>query len=171
MNEPQKPPGGAVIRTCTVEAVVASAILVAGVTVLVESWRLGARWTDEGPGAGYFPFYIALVMSASSLGILVKALRSRRQDRDVFVDRVQLRRVLQVLLPAVVYVMAVQVLGLYVASTAYIAVFMVVLGRYSWLRSIVVGVCINALFFLMFEVWFKVPLFKGMLDPTRFLGY
>jgi hypothetical protein len=25
--------------------------------------------------------------------------------------------------------------------------------------------------FLMFEVWFKVPLFKGTLDPLSFLGY
>jgi hypothetical protein len=27
------------------------------------------------------------------------------------------------------------------------------------------------LFFAMFEVWFKVPLFKGALNPTGFLGY
>jgi hypothetical protein len=24
---------------------------------------------------------------------------------------------------------------------------------------------------VMFEVWFKVPLYKGALDPLRFLGY
>jgi len=34
-----------------------------------------------------------------------------------------------------------------------------------------VGLVINALFFLMFEVWFKVPLFKGVLNPLGFLGY
>jgi hypothetical protein len=28
-----------------------------------------------------------------------------------------------------------------------------------------------AAFFGMFEVWFKVPLFKGALDPLAFLGY
>ena len=27
------------------------------------------------------------------------------------------------------------------------------------------------LFFVMFEVWFKVPLFKGSLEPLRFLGF
>jgi hypothetical protein len=32
-------------------------------------------------------------------------------------------------------------------------------------------VVVNAVFFLMFEVWFKVPLYKGTLDPLRFLGY
>ena len=30
---------------------------------------------------------------------------------------------------------------------------------------------INALFFVMFEVWFKVPLYKGALEPLAFLGY
>jgi hypothetical protein len=34
-----------------------------------------------------------------------------------------------------------------------------------------VGVALNALFFMMFEVWFKVPLFKGVLNPLGFLGY
>jgi hypothetical protein len=67
--------------------------------------------------------------------------------------------------------LAVQLLGFYVASTGYIALFMVALGGYPWLRSIIVGVATNVLFFLMFEVWFKVPLFKGMLDPTRSLGF
>ena len=35
----------------------------------------------------------------------------------------------------------------------------------------VVGVAVNVSFFLMFEVWFKVPLFKGNFDPLQFLGY
>ena len=81
------------------------------------------------------------------------------------------KRVLSVLVPAAIYVLAVQFIGLYVASAIYIAVFMVWLGRYSWWKSVVVGVVISALFFLMFEVWFKVPLFKGVLDPLGFLGY
>jgi hypothetical protein len=45
------------------------------------------------------------------------------------------------------------------------------LGKYSWTKSIAVGVLVNVTFFLMFEVWFKVPLWKGDLDPLRFLGY
>ena len=35
----------------------------------------------------------------------------------------------------------------------------------------ILGVIVIAVFFLMFEVWFKVPLYKGMLEPLRFLGY
>jgi hypothetical protein len=62
-------------------------------------------------------------------------------------------------------------LGQYIASAIFIALFMVWLGKYSWLKSVVVGLAVNALFFAMFEVWFKVPLFKGALDLLAFLGY
>jgi hypothetical protein len=78
---------------------------------------------------------------------------------------------MSVLIPATVYVLAVQFLGLYVASAIYIALFMIILGKYSWVKSVVAALVVNTVFFLMFEVWFKVPLFKGSLDPLRFLGY
>jgi hypothetical protein len=154
-----------------VEAVVAFLILVMGVVVATGSWELGARWTSDGPGSGYFPFYIGLILCISGAGTMLQALFSKNRNTEIFVDRVQLRRVLSVLIPAVVYVLAVQLVGLYVASAVYIALFMIVLGDYSPLRSAIVAVVVNTLFFLMFEVWFKVPLFKGMFNPLGFLGY
>jgi hypothetical protein len=98
-------------------------------------------------------------------------LFGKAKNTGAFVDHVQLRRVLQVFIPALIYVGAVQVLGIYVASAVYIALFMVYLGEFSWLKSSVAAVFINVVFFLMFEVWFKVPLFKGTLNPLAFLGY
>jgi hypothetical protein len=171
MTDSKQPVPSDGIRNVSVEAVVAAVILLFGLVTAVESWRLGARWTDDGPGAGYFPFYIGLVICFASIGILVKALRARGSDTEVFVDRESLRRVLQVLIPAALYVLAVQFIGIYVASALYIALFMVLLGKYAWPRSLLVGMGVCVVFFLMFEVWFKVPLFKGALNPTGFLGY
>jgi hypothetical protein len=171
MTDPTQPTESDGIRTVSVEAVVAAIILLFGLVTAFESWRLGARWTDDGPGAGYFPFYIGLVICFASAGILIKALRTRTSDTAVFVDRPSLRRVLQVLIPAALYVLAVQFIGIYVASALYIALFMVLLGKYGWLRSLIVGAVVSIVFFFMFEVWFKVPLFKGALNPTGFLGY
>ena len=37
--------------------------------------------------------------------------------------------------------------------------------------GVITGIAVNAFFFVLFEVWFKVPLFKGTLEPLRFLGY
>jgi hypothetical protein len=159
------------VATNRVEAIVAALLLVFGAVIMVESRKLGAGWTSDGPGAGYFPFYIGLILVIASAGTLVLALVGKHRNTGAFVDREQLKRVLQVLLPAAVYVAVVSYLGLYVASAIYIALFMALLGHYPWLKSVLTGVAVNALMFAMFEVWFKVPLFKGRLDPLAFLGY
>ncbi len=83
----------------------------------------------------------------------------------------QLGRVLSVLLPALVYVLGIVFLGIYVASAIYISLFMIVLGKYSMPKSVLLGVAVSAFFFVLFEVWFKVPLFKGKFEPLSFLGY
>ena len=172
MNNEENTEGtGAGIATCYVEAVVAALLLVVGIVVIVESRRLGAGWTTDGPGSGYFPFIIGVIIAVSSVGMLYQSLLSKNKNTKVFVDTVQIKRVMSVLLPATVYVFAVNFLGLYVASAIYIALFMIILGKYSWVKSIVAALAVNTLFFFMFEVWFKVPLFKGSLDPLRFLGY
>ena len=159
------------VATYVVEAVVAALLLVIGLVVVFEARKLGAGWTSDGPGSGYFPFFIGVIITISGAGILYQALLGKNRNTEVFVDSVQLKRVLSVLVPATVYVLAITFAGLYVASAIYIALFMIVLGKYSWVKSVIAALAVNTVFFCMFEVWFKVPLFKGALDPLRFLGY
>jgi hypothetical protein len=159
------------VATYVVEAVVAALLLVIGLVVVFEARKLGAGWTSDGPGSGYFPFFIGVIITISGAGILYQALLGKNRNTEVFVDSVQLKRVLSVLVPATVYVLCIAFVGLYVASAVYIALFMIVLGKYSWVKSVVAALAVNTVFFCMFEVWFKVPLFKGALDPLRFLGY
>jgi putative tricarboxylic transport membrane protein len=159
------------IATYVVEAMVALIILLLGVLVLQGSWNLGSRWTSDGPGSGYFPFYIGLILCFAGAAIMGQALFGKHRKTEIFVDNEQLKRVLSVLVPIGVYALVVQFLGLYVASAIYIAGFMVVLGHYPKVKSVVMAIVINVLLFCMFEIWFKVPLFKGSLDPLGFLGY
>jgi hypothetical protein len=133
---------------------------------------LGSSWGSDGPEAGYFPFYIGLIICVSSAVILGQAIWGRTGKRGgVFVEWQSLRQVLAILLPALVYVLGIQVIGLYVASAIYIAGFMRWLGKYSWFKSIALGVIIAAVSFVTFEIWFQVPLFKGAFDPLSRLGY
>jgi len=165
------PASPAVVRNCTLDTVLAALLFVVGAVVVTEARRLGASWTSDGPGAGYFPFYIGLIVCISALGVIYQARAAKTRDEGTFVDREQVTRVLQVLLPAAVYVLGIWFLGLYVASAIYIALFMIVLGKYPAGKSVVLAVIVIAAFFVMFEVWFKVPLYKGTLEPLRFLGY
>lgn len=161
----------AIARNATVDAVVAAILLALGGVVIYESNRLGSGWDSDGPGSGYFPFYIGLIMCVSSLGILFQALVSKSRDTGTFATVQQTKQVASVLIPAAIYVLATTFLGLYVASAIYIALFMIIMGKYPVLKSVLVGVAVCAYFFLMFEVWFKVSLYKGTLNPTGFLGY
>jgi len=162
---------GAGISMRATELVVAALLFVAGAVVVYDSYRLGSKWGSDGPQSGYFPFYIGLLICISSVINFAQALMARRMDPEIFVAWGPFKLVLTVLIPAAIYVLGVKYIGIYLASAIYIALFMAWLGKYSWLRSIAVGVAVNVSFFLMFEVWFKVPLYKGDLDPLRFLGY
>ena len=159
------------VPTYLVEAVVAVVLLLLGGVVVYQSRLLGAGWTSDGPGAGYFPFYIGLMLVISGVGVLIQSVFGKGRDTGIFVDSEQLRRVLSVLLPAIVYVLAMVFIGIYIASAIYIALFMIILGKYSPVKSVIIAVVITAIFFAMFEVWFKVPLYKGTFDPLSFLGY
>ena len=174
MDENQDSPdtGRPAVTTRTMEIVVALFFLLFGVVVAFDSYRLGARWAEDGPQSGYFPFYIGLIICISSSVTLLRALFGKAaRSRIIFVERGQLKHVFSVLVPAALYVLGIQLIGIYVASAVYIAVFMAWLGKYSWFKSAGLGLAASVSFFVMFEIWFKVPLPKGMFNPLGFLGY
>lgn len=147
-----------------VELVVAFGLFVVGVVVIVDSQRLGAGWADDGPQAGYFPFYLGLLICVASVINFIQAVRTRAEQDRVFVRADEFKLVLSVFLPTLAYVGLIAWLGIYVASTLFIAFFMRWLGRYDWPMLIAVSVGVSVVFFCVFELWFKVPLPKGPLE-------
>jgi hypothetical protein len=71
-----------------------------GLSSTTASWKLGAGWTSDGPGAGYFPFYIGVILCISGAGILYQSLLGKKRNTEIFVDGEQIKRVLVVLIPA-----------------------------------------------------------------------
>ena len=151
-------------RHRTAEIVVAGFIFLLGAIVIYDSVRLGARWGDDGPQAGYFPFYIGLILCASSAVNLVLAMLNRRDKDRTFVEVGQLKLVLTVLMPSAIYVALIGWTGIYLASAVFVAFFMRWLGKYPWWKVAAVSIGNSVAFFLIFEIWFKVPLPKGPLE-------
>jgi putative tricarboxylic transport membrane protein len=149
-----------------VEIGVAALIFAFGALVVFDSYRLGASWGEDGPQAGYFPLYVGLLICLSGVAIFVRALRNPALAAESFVSREELQTILTVLVPTVVYVALIAYLGFYVASTLYIAYFMRRLGKYSWIKTVPVAAGVSIAFFLIFEIWFQVPLPKGPLEAA-----
>ena len=107
-----------------------------------------------------------LVCAASAINLVVAALK--KGDSPAFVGVGQLKLVLSVLIPSTVYVALVAWLGIYVPSIIFIAFFMRWLGKYAWWKVAMVSTGNSVVFYLIFEIWFKVPLPKGVVE--RLLG-
>ena len=162
--------GRAAFRQKSAEIVVAAFFFLAGAIVVYDSLRLGTKWAEDGPEAGYFPFIVGLIICvASAINFVATFAWARNMDQP-FVEVGQLKMVLAVLVPTAVYVGLVGWLGIYLASVLFIAFFMRWLGKYSWWKLAVVSVGNSVFFFVVFEVWFKIPLPKGPLEAMLGLG-
>lgn len=133
-----------------------------GLVVIFGSMKAGINWGAEGPRAGFFPFYVgATIVVASGINLWHA---QRDDDGRLFAEWGQLRQVMSVVIPTGIYVGSIPFIGLYVASTIFIAWFMRWLGNYRWLTVIAVAVGTPVLTYLVFERWFLVPLPKGPLE-------
>jgi hypothetical protein len=152
-----------VVGTRAVEIVVFLALLGFAALMAFDNWRTGMGWAPDGPKAGYFPFYLSVILGGASLWGLVAALRRSSDDR-VFVRRAQLRRVMQVFVPTALFCLVTQFLGLYVASFLLVAGFMRLVGRIAWWKSVLTSVLFAVTMFLVFNLAFDVIMPKGPLE-------
>ena len=159
----------AVVSTRTVEIVVSLLLLALAGIFCFDNWRTGIAWEADGPQPGYFPFYLGLLLAGASLYGLIAALVTRTGAARTFLTHDQLRRVMQVFIPTLLFCLFTQWLGLYVASFILIAGFMIWVGKLKPWVSIVTGLVFSIAMFVTFEVAFDVIMPKGPLE--RLLGY
>lgn len=164
MNEAREEADRPALRTKSAEIIVAALIFLLGVLVIVDSVRLGWTWGADGPEPGYFPFYVGVIICVSAVANFIRGLMIRADKNSPFVMRGQLKLVMEVLIPTAIYAAAITWIGIYVSSIVFISYFMRFLGRYAWWKVVAVSVGTAAALYLIFEVWFLVPLPKGPLE-------
>ncbi|CCV09389.1 conserved membrane hypothetical protein [Mesorhizobium metallidurans STM 2683] len=152
------------ISRFAMEILVATATAALGVAVCYGATEAGAGWTEMGPDAGYFPFYIGLLIVFGSVMNILLAVTRQRKLGGVFIDGRRIKSVASFLLPLVAYAAVSSFLGLYVGTALYIAFAMHFQGRYKWWIAVPSGLAVAAFFFLVFEMGFKVPLLKGPVE-------
>lgn len=157
------------VSTKSVELAVAAVIFGLGLVVIFDSQRVGAGWASDGPQAGYFPFYVGILLCAASAWTLLRTVFSGKAGAGVFVSHKKLWLVLSVFIPSLIYVVAIYFIGIYVASALFIGAFMYWHGRFPWIKIIPVSLIVPVSMFLLFEMWFLVPLPKGPLEAL--IGY
>jgi putative tricarboxylic transport membrane protein len=171
VDDPTAPEPDSPVVTNTRAAEVVVSLLLMGLALLLgyDNWRTGIGWDSTGPQAGYFPFYLSLILAAASLYGLVATVLARREAAETFVTRAQLRRVMAVFVPTLLFCLATQLLGMYVASFLLIALFMRMVGKIALWKSLLTAFVFSAVMFVTFDIAFDVIMPKGPLEAA--FGY
>src|SRR5258705_12798576 len=106
----------AVTTNRTADVVVSLLLLAFAALLAYDNWRTGMGWDSTGPQAGYFPFYLSVILAAACLWGLAREFLARKETSETFLTRAQFRRVLQVFVPTLLFCLLIQWLRLYVAS-------------------------------------------------------
>ena len=159
----------AVTDVRVVDITVSLLLIALAATLGYDNWRTGIAWDSTGPQAGYFPFYLAVILAGASLYGLIAAWLSRKEAAETFVTRAQLRRVMAVFVPTLLFCLVTQFLGLYVASFLLISGFMRVVGRIALWKSLLTAFVFTAAMFVTFDIAFDVIMPKGPLEAA--FGY
>jgi hypothetical protein len=160
MTEGQGQGAGPAQRSVEIGVTIATALF--GAIIIVGSMQVGIGWGAEGPQSGFFPFYLGVIIMASSAVNLLEA--ARKSNDKTFADWSQLRQVLAITIPTAVYVTVIPWVGIYVSSLFLIALFMVWLGNYRVWYAFALSAAVIIATYLTFEKWFLVPLPKGPFE-------
>ena len=147
------------------EILIALALSLGAAVLLWEALRLPIGWTGIGPGAGFFPFWLAVGVAVCALVLLVQSLRAplTEEGRAPFIPSGAWRPLLAVFLPMAAVVALVDYLGIYIGGGIYLAGYTWLVGRHRWHTILPVSVLVPLVLFLVFERWFLLPLPKGII--------
>ena len=144
---------------------VAAALLttVIGLVFAMGSLRHGIAWTENGPAAGFFPFYIGCLVVLGSVGNLVQVTLARSRLTGKFIADDRKNDVLAFMVSVLAFAVLVAFLGLYVSTAVYLFCAVIWKAKMRPLRAAALGLGTSLFFFVCFEYAFKLPLPKGPL--------
>jgi hypothetical protein len=149
-------------RAETVAGVLVTAI---GVAMLLQSLTF-AYFAEGVPGPGFLPRWIAAGLVCAGLVLTAKGLRPKLtiQEPIRWPDASGWRRVGLMLGALAVALLLLDKLGFMVVTTAFMAVLIFGLGVRSWVMLITTPLAAAFGLYVVFAVWLRVPLPKGIFS-------
>jgi hypothetical protein len=137
-----------------------------GLAVVISSFDNGIGWSAAGVEAGSFPFIVGLIILVGSVFNLAQGWL---HARDVVLRASELKRLGMLFFPAVLYVAAIPLIGMYLASAAYAFAAFAWHKRGSFIFSGVAAIVTALALYLIFEMTFQISLPRGLLGEL--IGY
>ncbi|ASR34762.1 hypothetical protein BAY61_06965 [Prauserella marina] len=133
--------------------IAATVPLVAGVLAAIAAWRLGLGDLSD-PGPGLWPLVVSVAMVVVAAVLVIKSSPTGAEERFNRDSVIVVVGVLSLLGYAALF----EQVGFEIPTIALLVLWLKVLGRESWLVTVVVSVVASAAIYLLFITGLEVPL-------------
>ena len=146
------------------DIITALILMLFGVIVAADSLRIGIGWAADGPKGGFFPFVMAVLVIGGTGMVIRQAIKgtSSVKGNKPFIEPGGLKPILIVVIPACLMILFVEVVGLYVSAMIYLVGYIKWAGDHSWRTSLLVGILVPLVSYIVFEKFFLIPMPMGL---------
>ena len=139
------------------------------VFISIESYRLGLGTLHQ-PGPGFLFFWTAAAMGILSVAIIVRAWTGRKgeEPENAIFGKENALKIILVLLALFLYAFFMETLG-FIPITLLLFIFLLgMIEKKRWGFAVWVSVVVTGISYVVFEIWLKSQLPKGILESIRF---
>lgn len=122
----------------------------------------------EGPGSGFWPFWLSAIMLGCSIWTAVNWWRRATppsRSEEPFLDSYGVKMLLFVGGGLIGFLVAIELIGFYGAIPLFLFYYMYFLGRHSIGQTLAVALLTPVVSFFFFDVAMRIVLPKGYLEP------
>lgn len=122
----------------------------------------------EGPGSGFWPFWLSLVMLISCLWTIrnwAQKTTAISQSSEVFLDAYGKRMIVLVGGGVFAFLVMIEILGFYGAIPLFLVYYLKVLGNHTIKLTLLIALITPIVLFLFFDIAMRIVLPKGYLEP------
>ena len=139
------------------DRIAGAALLAFSVAFCAGALKFYGYSAPDGPGSGFFPFWIGLIMAVLAGMLLLGALREPDPGAAWLPKGEGLRRLAVVLGVTFAFVALLKVVGMILGTALFLVVLMRALDRTAWPLTLLVAGATAGINYLVFTYWLKVP--------------
>ncbi|MDF1592382.1 MAG: tripartite tricarboxylate transporter TctB family protein [Desulfobacterales bacterium] len=138
-------------------------MLIFSLTVAYTSWQMPQR-VEFGPGMGFLPFWLAVLMAVLSVLLLFDATVRKRGSagKNPFPAPQALLNVGMVIAGLGVFVAVLETVGFAVSTIVYIAFLLAIVQKERWLKTAIVALLSTGGLYFVFQILLEVKLPKNI---------
>ena len=130
--------------------------------------NIGINVNNEGPGSGFWPFWLSLIMFLCSIAVGINWYRKTSPysvSTKKFLDWFGLKMLVLVGGGLIGFLLLIGIIGFYGAIPIFLIYYIYFIGRHSIWLAFGIAVTVPIFCFFFFDVSMRIVLPKGYLEP------